>query len=126
MAARPVKTGPETCGYVAYLPEYYSGELTNNRLFFKQTGGSPLGFIECKDAPFAWNGLNDLAQTVIEASKATPTPMTSITVRPMAVSRLKWWRITSPTSTRSRRSGPPGGNRPHRDGVPAGVQSVAG
>ena len=62
---RAVKTGLEVAGYVGYFPEYFSDGLTSQCAFSEPAGESPLGFVERKDAPFAWSTLSDLGTVTI-------------------------------------------------------------
>ncbi|MEI7606471.1 MAG: transporter substrate-binding domain-containing protein [Rhodospirillaceae bacterium] len=62
---RAVKTGLEVSGYVGYFPEYFSDSLTSQCAFSEPAGESPLGFVERKNAPFAWATLADLGAVTV-------------------------------------------------------------
>lgn len=46
--------------YTGYFPEYYAKSIEKSFIFSDPIGDSPLGFVERKDNPVAWNTLQDL------------------------------------------------------------------
>ena len=53
--------------YAGYFPEYYAKAIEEQFLFSATIGASPLGFLERKDDPIAWQTLDDLKAITIGA-----------------------------------------------------------
>ena len=51
--------------YAGYFPEYYAKAIEEQFLFSATIGASPLGFLERKDDPIAWQTLDDLKAITI-------------------------------------------------------------
>lgn len=66
---RAVQTGLEQPGYAGYFPEYKSASLEETCAFSDSLGDSPLGLVERKDAPLAWNAVSDLGAYTIGTVK---------------------------------------------------------
>lgn len=57
---RAVHLGQNDPGYAGYFPAYYTEERAKTCHFTASIGPSPVGFVERREAPVAWNTLADL------------------------------------------------------------------
>lgn len=62
---RAVKLAKEDAKYSGYFPEYYAKEIEENFIFSTPMGHGPLGFVEKKGNPIAWNTMQDLTKYTI-------------------------------------------------------------
>jgi len=62
---RAIHTAKRNQTYAGYFPEYYAKAIEEEFLFSAPLGASPLGFIERKDDPIAWQTLDDLKDITI-------------------------------------------------------------